>query len=68
MYLAELARRGLPCRVLGVDLSLGMLAAARHRLATVAAPAGSPAPAGAARVALVGGDATALPPRHRPRA
>ncbi len=50
MYLAELAMRGLPCRVLGVDLSFGMLAAARQRLA-------------AARVALAGGDATALPLR-----
>jgi ubiquinone/menaquinone biosynthesis C-methylase UbiE len=45
-YLAELARRDLPCRVLGVDLSLGMLAAARQRLAAVldpAGPAGEPA-------------------------
>lgn len=50
MYLAELAMRGLPCRVLGVDLSLGMLAAARQRLA-------------AARVALACGDASALPLR-----
>ncbi len=32
MYLAELARRGFAGRVLGVDLSLGMLAAARQRL------------------------------------
>ncbi len=31
-YLAELARRGFAGRVLGVDLSLGMLAAARQRL------------------------------------
>jgi ubiquinone/menaquinone biosynthesis C-methylase UbiE len=31
-YLAELARRGLGSRALGVDLSLGMLAAARERL------------------------------------
>jgi SAM-dependent methyltransferase len=54
MYLAELARRGLPCRVLGVDLSVGMLTAARQRLATVVGPA---------RVALAGGDATALPLR-----
>jgi SAM-dependent methyltransferase len=54
MYLAELARRGLPGRVLGVDLSLGMLAAARQRLAAVAGPA---------RVTLAGGDATALPLR-----
>jgi len=51
MYLAELARRGLPGRVLGVDLSLGMLTAARRRLA--------------AGVALAVGDATALPLRDR---
>ena len=31
-YLAELARRGFAGRVLGLDLSLGMLAAARDRL------------------------------------
>ena len=50
-YLAELARRGLPGRILGLDLSLGMLAAARDRL-TSAGPAG---------VALIAADATALP-------
>jgi ubiquinone/menaquinone biosynthesis C-methylase UbiE len=43
-YLAELARRDLPCRVLGVDLSLGMLAAARQRLAAAGDLAG-PGPA-----------------------
>lgn len=32
MYLAELSKRGCAGRVLGVDLSLGMLAAARDRL------------------------------------
>jgi ubiquinone/menaquinone biosynthesis C-methylase UbiE len=62
MYLAELARRGLPGRVLGVDLSLGMLTAARERLAAGAA-AGPAAGAPSARVALAGGDATALPLR-----
>src|SRR5579862_6616473 len=31
-YLAELARRGFAGRVLGLDLSTGMLAAARDRL------------------------------------
>ena len=31
-YLAELARRGFAGRVLGLDMSLGMLAAARDRL------------------------------------
>lgn len=45
-YLAELARRGHPGRRLGVDLSAGMLTAAR----AVAGPA-----------ALVAGDAAALP-------
>lgn len=58
MYLAELTGRGLPGRVLGVDLSLGMLAAARQRTATAAGPGTS-----AARVALAAGDATALPLR-----
>ena len=48
MYLAELARRGHRGQVLGVDLSPGMLAAARHR---------SPA------AHLVGGDAASLPLR-----
>jgi SAM-dependent methyltransferase len=56
MYLAELTGRGLPGQVIGVDLSPGMLAAARQRLL--------PAAAGrAARVALAVGDATALPLR-----
>ena len=48
-YLAELARRGFAGRVLGLDMSLGMLAAARDRLIP------------AAGVALVAADATALP-------
>ena len=52
MYLAELARRGCAGRVLGVDLSHGMLTAARQRLHG-AAPA----------VALANADATALPLR-----
>jgi SAM-dependent methyltransferase len=52
MYLAELARRGCAGRVLGVDLSFGMLAAARDRVrgaandvitASPAHPAASPA-------------------------
>lgn len=42
MYLAELGRRGFAGRVLGVDLSLGMLAAARDRLAA-SGPAGGAA-------------------------
>jgi SAM-dependent methyltransferase len=49
MYLAELAGRGLRCRVLGVDLSVGMLAAARRRLTAaggLAGPGPAPCPAG----------------------
>jgi SAM-dependent methyltransferase len=57
MYLAELARRGFRGRVLGVDLSFGMLAAARQRLAT------APTQAASAPVALANADATALPLR-----
>jgi SAM-dependent methyltransferase len=38
-YLAELARRGFAGRVLGLDLSPGMLAAARDRLTSVGGPA-----------------------------
>jgi SAM-dependent methyltransferase len=41
MYLAELARRGCAGRVLGVDLSFGMLAAARDRLSGLGAAAGA---------------------------
>jgi SAM-dependent methyltransferase len=78
MYLAELARRGFVGRVLGVDLSLGMLAAARDRLAA-SGPAGGAAggaaelddptgqhgPTGpsAPLVALANADAAALPLR-----
>jgi SAM-dependent methyltransferase len=75
-YLAELARRGFAGRVLGLDMSLGMLAAARERLASVGAPVRSEAadapdaPDAAASsdavvspgdVALLAADATALP-------
>ena len=72
-YLAELARRGFAGRVLGLDMSPGMLAAARDRLTSVDAPArsgvaGSPDAAEPAEtagspadVALLGADATALP-------
>jgi SAM-dependent methyltransferase len=69
-YLAELARRGFAGRVLGLDMSLGMLAAARDRLAAVAETArsplaGSPRSAGSAgspgEAALIAADATALP-------
>jgi SAM-dependent methyltransferase len=40
-YLAELARRGFAGRVLGLDMSLGMLAAARERLISAGAKARS---------------------------
>jgi SAM-dependent methyltransferase len=70
-YLAELARRGFAGRVLGVDLSLGMLTAARGLLtaagtsnaresANLAAPADESMPM---PVALANADATALPLR-----
>ena len=68
MYLAELARRGFAGRVLGVDLSLGMLAVARQRLSGTgkAADGGvqedSTEP-GAPAVALANAEATALPLR-----
>ncbi len=52
-YLAELARRGYAGRVLGVDLSAGMLAAARRRIRG----AGWPGPA------LLVADASTLPLR-----
>jgi SAM-dependent methyltransferase len=71
-YLAELARRGFAGRVLGLDMSLGMLDAARDRLTSAGSPAGSraagspdAAPAETAGspgdVALLAADATALP-------
>jgi len=49
MYLAELATRGFPGRVVGADLSIGMLAAARQRLDRPLS------------LALACADATALP-------
>lgn len=52
IYLAELARRGLGARVLGLDLSYGMLTAARDRL-----------PAASRRPQLAGADAVVLPVR-----
>lgn len=52
VYLAELARRGLGARVLGLDLSYGMLTAARDRL-----------PAASRRPQLAGADAVVLPVR-----
>jgi len=65
MYLAELASRGRGTRALGVDLSFGMLAAARERL-TRTGPVGArdgSTTAGASAVALASADATALPLR-----
>jgi ubiquinone/menaquinone biosynthesis C-methylase UbiE len=55
-YLAELARRGFGGRVLGLDMSLGMLAAARERLISVG-PVGAKVSLGAADRA----DAAAAP-------
>jgi ubiquinone/menaquinone biosynthesis C-methylase UbiE len=63
-YLAELARRGFAGRVLGVDLSLGMLTAARSQLTKAREGADLPAPAAEPMpVALANADATALPLR-----
>lgn len=67
-YLAELTRRGFAGRVLGVDMSLGMLAAARARLRAVidsADGAGRPRAHQLAGIELVAADATALPLRDR---
>jgi SAM-dependent methyltransferase len=52
IYLAELAKRGFAGRVVGLDLSTGMLAAARSRL-----------DGAATRPALLNADASALPLR-----
>jgi SAM-dependent methyltransferase len=65
-YLAELARRGFAGRVLGVDLSPGMLAAARQRLSGIGAAAAAgtrdgPSEPGVPIVGLANADATALP-------
>jgi SAM-dependent methyltransferase len=75
-YLAELVSRGFPGRLLGLDLSSGMLTAARRRLteagqsgnaSTADAPAGNASSADASAgtqaraVALAVADATALP-------
>ena len=60
MYLAELARRGFAGRVLGLDLSTGMLAAARDRLGALDPPAAADS---ARTVGLLAADATALPLR-----
>jgi SAM-dependent methyltransferase len=78
MYLAELSKRGRAGRVLGVDLSLGMLAAARDRLsglgvaadAVATSPDDSPVPRAkpggrAARAAP--GDPPGWPGGHRPQ-
>jgi SAM-dependent methyltransferase len=69
IYLAELAKRGFYGRVIGVDLSPGMLTAARASLGMLAESAGVPSTAAQAadqaapttRVALACADATALP-------
>ena len=56
LYLAELARRGHRGRLLGVDLSAGMLAAARAAVSAHTVPAHTVPAAG-----VVVGDAAALP-------
>ena len=71
MYLAELARRGFAGRVLGLDLSTGMLAAARERLDALdtldavgaVGAVGSEISSSPGAVALIGADATMLPLR-----
>jgi len=72
MYLAELARRGFAGRVLGLDLSPGMLAAARERLTSAdpatsmesaSAPGAQATASSASKVELLAADATALPLR-----
>jgi SAM-dependent methyltransferase len=66
LYLAELARREFAGQMFGVDLSPGMLMAARERLGTVAAPAqrrARTADGAAGSVSLVVADAVALPVR-----
>jgi SAM-dependent methyltransferase len=65
-YLAELSRRGFAGRVLGVDLSLGMLTAARQRLSGIGAAGAAGARDGSSEpgvpiVGLANADATALP-------
>jgi SAM-dependent methyltransferase len=56
IYLAELNRRGHRGPVLGVDLSTGMLLAARARVAAVGRTDGTPG-----RIGFAAGDAAALP-------
>jgi SAM-dependent methyltransferase len=48
MYLRELVSRGFPGRILGLDLSAGMLSAARHRLTAAAPPDPAASPGAAA--------------------
>jgi SAM-dependent methyltransferase len=63
-YLAELTRRGFGGRVVGADLSAGMLRAARARVSAAGTGGASAAArAGVSAVALVGGDASRLPLR-----
>jgi SAM-dependent methyltransferase len=62
-YLAELAKRGFAGRILGLDMSPGMLTAARDRLATLGpgARAARENAGSRAGVALLAANATALP-------
>ncbi|WP_187365989.1 class I SAM-dependent methyltransferase [Trebonia kvetii] len=59
-YLADLARRGFTGRVLGADLSLGMLRAARDHLNTATAADATCS----SSIALISADAAALPLRE----
>ena len=61
MYLAELSQRGFAGRVLGVDLSLGMLAAARARVSGAAADGPAGPDAGPATAAHGAADPAAGP-------
>jgi ubiquinone/menaquinone biosynthesis C-methylase UbiE len=66
MYLAELARRGFAGRVLGVDLSLGMLKAARERLSGIGTAGDASGRDGSIKArtpvaSLANADATVLP-------
>lgn len=62
-YLASLARRGFAGRVIGADLSFGMLEAARRGMRTAHAARAADGASAAGGAALVAADAAALPLR-----
>jgi SAM-dependent methyltransferase len=62
-YLAELARRGFGGRMVGADLSAGMLRAARGQVARVRAGAAAPGARAGVAMMLLAADASALPLR-----